>query len=593
VLAKDEIVRRNRFRIDDALLTIPGVNLVGENVNVRGGTGYSLLGLGGSRVLMLIDDVPVLTSDLGRANWDILPVTEVERVELLKGAASVLYGSGGISGVVNIITKRPTNVSQFSFRQSAGYYSEPSVPEWRWTDRRLGFYRSDLSYSNSFGPLGLRLAVSRHASTSDRENGDFGRWYVTMKPVIRLDESSTLALFATYNRDSRGFFLQWKHQNEALETNFHDRINVDGFAASAIYSKLFSSLLSLKIRASYNAQLIGLPFDLTEDFNPALGYSSELQMNWLPHADHNVTAGIDYRQDRVKAKYYGEHRGDAASPYIQETWRLSRIWQLSAGMRYDTYVLVGDSAETQLSPKLGASYNPFPGTFVHFSFGRGFRAPSIAERFTESQPGDNVRVLSNPGLHPERSTLFDVGIRQRVGGNLSAEVTAFSNEYHDLIEIAQTSTTRLELQFRNFPDSRIQGIETEVKLRGWHNRVGLRANGTWMDSRTLETDPVHGYQKDDPLPYRPKFSGFISPSLTFGPWTFEGDYRYVTRLDRVSFFPRDERVPQKVLDLRAQFQWRMLTFLFQVRNATNYNYTVVEQSLGEIRNFSLAVSGDF
>lgn len=70
VLGDTEIRQRNRFRIDEALQGISSVQLVGENVSVRGGTGYSLLGLGGSRVLMLIDDVPVLTSDLGRANWE-------------------------------------------------------------------------------------------------------------------------------------------------------------------------------------------------------------------------------------------------------------------------------------------------------------------------------------------------------------------------------------------------------------------------------------------------------------------------------------------------------------------------------------------
>ncbi|MGH7451672.1 MAG: TonB-dependent receptor, partial [bacterium] len=137
VIASSEIRRRDRLRIDESLQTIAGVNLVGENVNVRGGSGYTLLGLGASRVLMLIDDVPVLTSDLGRANWDILPVTEVGHIEVLKGAASVLYGAGGISGVVNVLTRRPTSTPSFSFRQSAGVYDDPSVDLWRWTNRTL------------------------------------------------------------------------------------------------------------------------------------------------------------------------------------------------------------------------------------------------------------------------------------------------------------------------------------------------------------------------------------------------------------------------------------------------------------------------
>ncbi|MFQ5633040.1 MAG: carboxypeptidase-like regulatory domain-containing protein, partial [bacterium] len=159
VMSNLEIRQRNRFRIDEALESMPSVQRIGENISIRGGTGYSLLGVGGSRVLMLIDDVPVLTSDLGRANWDLLPVTEVERVEVLKGAGSVLYGSGGTSGVVNVITLRPTDAPLLKFRHSAGVYSEPAVSNWKWTDETLYFYRSDISYSNTYGPVGLRLSV--------------------------------------------------------------------------------------------------------------------------------------------------------------------------------------------------------------------------------------------------------------------------------------------------------------------------------------------------------------------------------------------------------------------------------------------------
>lgn len=593
VLASSEIRQRNRFRIDEALQSIPAVQLIGENVSVRGGTGYSLLGLGGSRVLMLIDDVPVLTSDLGRANWDLLPVTEIERVEVLKGAASVLYGSGGISGVVNVITREPAKTPQLSFRQSAGVYDDPAVPEWRWTGRTLYFTRSDVSYTNVLGRLGFRLAASRHTSTSDRDNGDFSRWYLSSKSVLQFRDNSNLRLFLTYNRDARGFSLFWKEQNRALSTDFHDRINVDGFAASAVYNKLVNPVLAMKARLSYNAQLIGLPFNLSKDFKPALGWSGELQGNWLPHINHNVTLGVDYRRDMVESKYYGEHQASSLSPYVQETWKLSGVWQLSVGARYDHYVLVGDSAETQISPKLGFSFTPLPNTILHASVGRGFRAPSIAERFSESQPGDNVRLFSNPVLKPERSTLLDAGVRQSFGDNLSAEVTVFSNDYYDLIELLSVSTQRLELQFRNLSHARVQGVEAEVHLRFWRNRLGLRGNVTFLDSRSLVADPLYNLEIDEALPYRPRWSTFLSPEVRLGPWTFEADYRYAARFEQVSFFAGDERVPQRVLNLRARYAWRQFAILLQVKNAINYNYTVVERNLSEIRNFSLSLSGEF
>lgn len=592
VLSNLEIRQRNRFRLDEALEALPAVQRVGENISIRGGTGYSLLGVGGSRVLMMIDDVPVLTSDLGRANWDLLPVTEVERVEVLKGAGSVLYGSGGTSGVVNIITMRPTEAPVFKFRHSAGVYSNPSVPEWKWTDENLYFYRSDMSYSGTIGRVGLRLSASRHYSTGDRQNGDFSRWYFTARPVIRFDDGSNLAIFAAYSRDERGFFLQWQDQNHALNTNFQDRIDVDGFFISATYNKLYSTRFALKSRLSFNSQLIGLPFNLTRDFKPALGFSGEMQGSWLPNDRHTLTFGIDAKRDLAESSYFGEHRGSAVSPYLQEKWKVNEQLQLSAGVRYEAYYLVGDSAETQFSPKVGLSFKPFEGTIIHSSLGRGFRAPTIAERFSVTDPSDNVQLVNNPTLLPERSTLFDIGIRQRIGEFLSAEVTAFSNSYTDLIEIAQISDLTIELQFRNYPRARIEGIETEAKMQLFNNRLGVQGNATWMRSRSLESDRLFDLDVDTPLPYRPRFSAYVSPFVKFGNLTFEAEYRYTSRFERVSFFPRDERVPLKVLDLRARYQWKRYSFLFQVNNAVNYNYTVIEQNLGELRNFSIAISGE-
>ena len=589
VISPAEIQRRNRFRIDESLQSIAGVTLVGENVNVRGGSGYNFIGIGASRVLMLIDDVPVLTSDLGRANWDILPVTEIERVEVLKGAASVLYGSGGVSGVVNILTRRPTSSPSFRFRQSAGVYDEPSVPEWKWTDNTLYYYRTDASFSTTLKRTGFRLAVSRHESKSDRENGDFARWYFTGKATHIFSGNSTLSLFASYSRDERGFFFKLQDLNSPLISDTRDRINIDGTVVSLVYNKLYSPNFSTKVRLSYNAQLIGLPFNVAKDFKPALGLSAEGQANWLPHQDHSVVLGLEYKRDEVESKFYGLHRGNAVSPYVQDIWKLSNIWQLHAGLRYDTYFLVGDSAEAQLSPKLGASYNFLPGSILHFSIGRGFRSPSIAERYTTFRSRGGFSLLSSPNLQPERSTLFDLGLRQRFGENVSAELTGFWNRYEQLIELDQKNIP--ELRFLNYPLIDMRGVETEIRGRWWRNHLGLDASLSWMEARSLSDDKVSGLKKNQNLPYRPRFTAFISPSLSLGAITLEADYRYASRYSKTLSFP--EEVPQKVLDVRLHYRRRELALQLGVKNAVNYNYAPVERLLGEIRNFYFTVNGEF
>ena len=582
VLNSYDIQRRNNFRLDEALTTIPGVALVGESINIRGGSGYNRLG--GSRVLVLLDEVPILTSDLGNANWNILPLSEIEHIEVLKGAASSLYGSGALSGVVNIITKLPSRGHSVSFKQSSGFYDEPSVPEWKWTDKTLYFNRTDASYSKSVGPLGFRLAVSRHSSTGDRENGEFNRWYFTGKTRWQINEKSTLSAFSTYSFEDRELFLQWMEQNSALlvpPTERGDRVKLTGFLGYIIYNKLYSPTLSTKFRVSYNQQLVGLPFNISNSFTPAIGLSSEAQVNWQPHKAHSLSMGVDYKHDMVESEFYGKQSANGVSPYIQEIWKISNLLQLNAGLRFDTYTLVSDSIETQLSPKIGFSFQPVYGSVIHFSFGRGFRAATAVERFISAGSKD-FRALPNPDLEPERSTLFDFGFRQQIRHNVYAEVAVFSSNYKNLIE--PTLNSDLTAQFINQPEARIQGIETELRWKLWRDHVNVQASASWMDPKEVDTG--------EPLLYRPRFIGYFSPAFTLGPFQFEVDYRYMSKIDRVAIYPLDEQVPTKVWDVRWKYNWQNLTFQAAIKNAANYNYTISERVLGEIRHIIFSVSGD-
>ncbi len=580
VLARQEIQRRNLFKLDEALQNVPGLAIVGDNVNIRGGAGYNRLG--GSRSLVLLDEVPILTSDLGAANWNILPITEIEHIEVLKGAASSLYGSGAISGVINVLTKQPSRNWSAMVRQSGGLYDEPSVKEWKWTDEPLYFYRTDASVSRSFNTIGVRLAVSHHRSTGDRENGYFSRWYGTAKVTGTLPAQTTFTLFTTYSHEERELFLQWLEQNRALNvpsTEQGNRFSMNGIVSYVVLQKLFSPTWSTKLRASYNQQLVGLPFNISSAFTPALGLSAEWQNNWKPHPAHSVSFGVDYKHDLVESLYYGKRSAHGVSPYVQEIWKLSELVQVNAGLRYDTYTLVGDSLETQWSPKIGASYQPVFGTIIHGSYGRGFRAATVVERFISAGSKD-FRALPNPDLQPERSTLADLGVRQQFGNSVYLEVTAFYNRYSHLIE--PTLASDLTAQFLNYPKARIQGVETEARWSLWRERLIIQAAGTWMDAMELDSRA--------PLFYRPRFVGHFSPSLQWQRWNVSVDYRYVSRLQRVAVYPLDERVPMKVWDVHVQYAWPGLQIQLDIRNALNYNYTVSERVLGEIRNFVLTVS---
>lgn len=575
--------RRSLLGAAEALQLVSGVTMIGEYINIRGGSGYNRLG--GSRMLVLLDEVPILTSDLGEANWNILPVTEIERMEVLKGAASSLYGSGALSGVVNMITRQPTRELSLSVRQASGLYDQPSVQEWKWTGETLHFHRTDISASKSIGPVGLRLALSRHASTGDRENGRFERWYLTGKGVWQLPNNASLSLFSTWSHEERDIFIQWLEQNRALNvpaTDRGDSYSINGYVGYLVYSQLFSPRLSGKARLSFNQQLVGVPFNITSAFTPAIGVSGEGQLSWQPSPAHSLSMGLDYKFDTVESEYYGVRNANGISPYIQEIWKVSNLLHLNAGLRWDTYQLVGDSLEYQVSPKIGFSYQPAYGTILHGSFGRGFRAATVVERFITAGSKD-FKALPNPDLEPERSILFDIGVRQTIDERVYLEATYFFNRYANLIEPTLLAS-QLAAQFVNYPVAYIQGIETELRTRFWRDRITLQASATWMDPRDK--------QSGGPLLYRPRFIASISPNLQLGRFTAGADYRYVGRVEKVAVYPLDERVPAKIWDVRLGWRLQNWDFQFIVRNALNYNYTTSERVLGEIRSFMFAISGE-
>ncbi len=584
VMDRTSIRQRNLLRTEEALQLVPGVALVGENINIRGGSGYNRLG--GSRMLVLLDEVPILTSDLGEANWNIVPITEIERMEVLKGAASSLYGSGALSGVVNMITKAPTPAWSLTFRQASGIYDEPSVPEWKWSDKLRYYHRTDAGLSRSFGPVGLRLAASRHQSTGDRENGRVERWYVSGKAAWQLPNDAMLTFFSTYSWEDREIFLQWLEQNRALNvpsTDRGDSYTLSGFVGYAVYQQVFSPKLSGKARLSYNQQLVGVPFNITSAFTPAIGASGEWQFTWRPSERHSISMGLDYKRDAVESEYYGKRVANGISPYFQEIWTVSQLLHLNAGVRWDTYQLVGDSLEMQVSPKIGFSYQPWYGTVLHGSFGRGFRAATVVERFITAGSKD-FKAVPNPKLQPERSILVDVGVRQSVSNWAYGEVTWFFNRYKNLIEPTLLAS-QLKAQFINYPEARISGLEVEGRLRFWRDRLNLQATATWMDPRQTDTDEI--------LLYRPRFIASLSPSLQWNGFSAGADYRTMSRIEKVAVYPLDERVPTRIWDVRCGYRFGKIDVQMVVRNALNYNYTVSERVLGEIRNFMFSVSGDF
>ena len=622
-LTTTEALRRNPLRIDAALESIPGVNLVNENVNVRNSTGYTR-GLG-NRVLVLLDGVPVLTSDLGNMNWDILPVTDFERIEVIKGPSSALYGSFALGGVINIITKAPQPQGRFAVRTSLGVYDKPYEAEWRWTDRTLNFNRADVSYSRQFGKLGMRVSLGRHESTGDRQNKHFQRWNGTAKLAWTFNDNSELSLFGAYARDHRGEFVEARRDNPYLvPLEFLPyRTFLDAYTFYAQYRRPLNDWLEMKWRASYVRQLTGNHYKVAGDFQPAQGPGADWQLHAQLDSSMSFAVGLEYHYDFAEQRDFGRHFASTISPYFQQIWQPHANLRFTTGLRYDHYYLLpGPAQQTQfvnrvpvinlfpdgkeeqyVNPQFGASYELAAGTVLHSALGWGIRIPALGERFLQFDVP--IRFAPNANIMTERSTSFELGLRQRIGAIANLELTAFSNQFRDLIEpVFVADATSFYATLVNIPRARVQGIEASGKFQLWQNRVGLEASATWTDPVIRKVNQVSAvpirFAEGDLLSYRPRLIAYVSPSLNFdfaqfGAITLQADYSFASKLlqEQVQLYKDDQRVAKHLLDLRLLYHWQNLTTQLAVRNVLRYSYTQVERNINEVRNLTFGMMWEY
>ena len=588
VLPEIELIDRTPLRLDNALESVPGVHFIENHINIRGSSGYTR-GVG-SRVLLVVDGVPMMNSDNNEINWNILPVMDIEQIEVIKGSGSALYGSNALGGVVNIITKSPTDIGKLKIRTVSGIYSGPPHEQWKWTDRTLNYSRNDISFSKSFGNLGMNLVMGYHRSTGYRTDGDFYRLNTSAKFLYTFPDASKLTFYNGYSYENRSEFIEWQDQhNPLLSSPFYSgaKVRLNFYDTYLLYQKQLNARTGFRVRASYISSLLGDQYNRGNDYSPAQGIGAEVKMDWIPLNSHSLSFGAEYKIDGGHTKFIGNHQGYSIAPFIQDQWQIFNKMTLTLGLRYDDYrVLNSNYHENHLNPKFGINYNPHQGTIFRFSAGSGFRAASITERFINFKY-KLFTAVPNEDLKAETVWSFDLGFRQEITNNWWFDVAVFHNDYYNYIEPVEEilDDFSLQVQFQNVIRARIRGVEFSTKGSWWHNHLGLQANFTYMNAKDLNTDA--------PLSYRPKILAFITPSIKFNPFEIQAEYRYASKIDTVMLYDYDQRVPQKVWAFRAYLRLKPFSTIITVNNAFNFAYTQLERNLREIRNVSVTFMYQF
>ena len=432
----------------------PGVYVMDGQVSIRGGGGYAYGA--GSRVLLLWNGVPMLSPDIGDAKWNAVPMEQASQIEILKGASSVLYGSGALNGVIALNEREPGPDGVIEAKIQSGIYDNPNRKSLQWWGKgkeqafNPTFHMADFYYGKSIKNIGYTIGANVFYNEAFRQGEQEKRARINGSFYYRpLKENSKLKAGISYNLQLQdaGVFVLWKNDSmcyQAMDNTISRqkavRFNVDP------YLKFIDKKNNKHhIRTRYYLVTTGNDTKVY-DASFAQMYYFDYQFQKKINNGTNVTLGATNTLNNIKSWVFGDHISENAAAYSQFEIKAKK-WDFTTGLRlefckldtlpFDSQFKIG-SFESPIYPILraGVHYEPFKGTHVRGSLGQGIRFPSIAERFVSTSVG-GVVIFKNPTLRPETGYAAELGIKQvfKIGEwKAMADVAGFANYYSNMTE---------------------------------------------------------------------------------------------------------------------------------------------------------------
>lgn len=620
VLKPKVFQENNSLTAEDGLNRVPGVNMVNGQANIRGGSGFTQGA--GSRVLMLVDDMPLLSGDAGDAKWTYIPIEMVEQVEVIKGAASAQYGSSALGGIIHFRTIQAGLKPKTMVNISHQVYGKPR-PEhvWPWEgEAHPSATNLQLMHARRIGGRwDFSAGLNAMYDEGYRVSESIKRLRFSVNNRISLSSRWQLNLNGAFMVDSSRFFLFWKTDSLALLP--------DANAANPqllIRYNLDPSLVYTPNRRTRHALRTRLFF--TDNRSEGAGRSSKAWMryaeyqyqhrnNWLGEANEGVlSAGAVYIGNQVASdSLYGNHESHNVAAYMQydQAWRR---WRFNLGTRAEQFRIGSLDPENYLVFRAGLNYRLAEATHLRASFGQGFRPASVAERFVNNNAG-TFWVAPNPDLKSERGFTTEIGLRQGLKWKsyLKAyvDLAGFYTRYTDMIEFGfrlNGNNGRLEALARNLSNVTISGFEIsaggEWEQGPW--KISAQAGYTWIQATddnfdnpdpTINTSLNYSSQENF-LKYRYRHLWRADLEVSSKGWTLGANLRFnsfMVNIDQqfngvvrgtAEFRSRHDE-GDFIADLRLSKKWKQYQFGLFARNAFNRMYLIVPGYLGAPRTIGI------
>jgi iron complex outermembrane receptor protein len=525
VLRPALIANKGLANLEQAVNQSPGVFTMDGQVSIRGGGGYAYGA--GSRVLLVWNGVPMLSPDIGDVKWNAVPMEHAEQIEIIKGASSVLYGSGALNGIIAMNEKDAPLEGTVSLKVQNGIYGNPPRAGMKWWDTPPTFqfvdvYAAKRKENHAF-TLGVNVFRDKGYREGDHEQRAriHGTYAYFFKNIPQLKAGLSFHVQA----QEEGVFILWRNDSmclQALENTLSEqralRLSLDPYLLYISKNKVKHAL-----RTRYYVTTTGSSTALVDASLGQMYYTDYQASKKIKHFD--LAFGATSNISQVTSYIFGNHLSKNFSLYHQAEWSKGKL-DLQAGLRLEYCQLNNETPETnfnwvgQTLPvypilRFGGHYALQKSTHLRASFGQGIRFPAVAERYISTSVG-GLRIFQNPDLIAERGWAAELGLKQVVvigAWKAMLDVAGFINAYDNMTEFAfgvfkpdtmaflQTTNPGainflynwVGFQAQNAERARITGIEFSMNSSGKIGEVEVLTllGYTYMNPLSLNTDTTY------------------------------------------------------------------------------------------------------
>jgi iron complex outermembrane receptor protein len=494
IITADEIRKYGYKTMADVLESVPGFFITYDrNYHYIGVRGFRRPGDYDSRILILINGLRVnenISDSVSTGTTFPVDIDLIEKVEIIRGPGSSLYGGNALLAVVNVITKdaKTLNGTEVSGEVASFDTMKGRVSYGKNFDESHNLLVSATSYKSDGPSLHFKEfdTPATHNGNVSNDDDEFYNLFCTAT-------AGDFSLTATYLPREKGI------PTAPYDTYFGDsrtRTNDDSTFVGMEYKHDFTDDFALRGRVSYYHYNYDGTFAyddsglyVNKDNSRGRWWESELQFIAKPIENHKLTWGIEDRynptQDQKNwdsAVYLDDHRhSNNWGVYVQDEWKIFDKWTFVGGVRHDEYGIFGGTT----NPRLALIYQHSDATTLKLLYGRAFRAPNVYELYYN----DGGATMKAPdSLVPETIQTYEAVLEQKLNKNLGTTLSVFHYTMKDVIEQYLDPSDDL-LVFRNINEVKANGITGALTGR-WENGLKGRASYTFVEARDGQTNEI-------------------------------------------------------------------------------------------------------